>query len=87
MPLLTVITPCYNEEETIKYFYQETKKYLDKMDADYEIIFVNDGSKDKTIEECLKVKAVDNKYLSTSISSNLSIVDKELLVWIVDNTK
>ena len=70
MPLLTVITPCYNEEETIKYFYQETKNYLDKMDTDYEIIFVNDGSKDKTIEECLKVKAVDNKVKLINFSRN-----------------
>ena len=50
MSLLSIITPCYNEEATIHYFYEETKKYLDTMDVDYEIIFVNDGSKDKTVE-------------------------------------
>ena len=59
MSLLSIITPCYNEEATIHYFYEETKKYLDTMDVEYEIIFVNDGSKDKTIEECLKVKEKD----------------------------
>jgi len=35
----------------------------------------------------IPVIALDNKYLSTSMSSNLSIVDSELLVWIVDRTK
>ena len=37
--------------------------------------------------EIIPVKAVDNKYLSTFISSNLSTVDRALLVWIVDKTK
>lgn len=70
MSLLSIITPCYNEEATIHYFYEETKKYLDTMDVEYEIIFVNDGSKDKTIEECLKVKEKDQNVKILNFSRN-----------------
>ena len=70
MSLLSIITPCYNEEATIHYFYEETKKYLDTMDVEYEIIFVNDGSKDKTIEECLKVKEKDQNVKILIFSRN-----------------
>ena len=70
MSLLSIITPCYNEEATIHYFYEETKKYLDTMEVDYEIIFVNDGSKDKTVEECLKVKEKDNNVKILNFSRN-----------------
>ena len=70
MSLLSIITPCYNEEATIHYFYEETKKYLDTMEVDYEIIFVNDGSTDKTVEECLKVKEKDNNVKILNFSRN-----------------
>lgn len=62
--MLSIITPCYNEEATIHYFYEETKKYLETMDVEYEIIFVNDGSKDRTLailksiakgDKCVKI--------------------------------
>lgn len=68
--MLSIITPCYNEEATIHYFYEETKKYLNTMDVEYEIIFVNDGSKDKTIEECLKVKEKDQNVKILNFSRN-----------------
>lgn len=70
MPLLSVITPCYNEQETIKYFYDETLKYLKTMNLDYEIIFVNDGSKDKTLDECLKLKRHDTNIKIINFSRN-----------------
>ena len=45
---LSVIVPCYNEEKTVNKFYYAAKPVLDELNEDYEIIFVNDGSKDKT---------------------------------------
>ena len=45
---LSVIVPCYNEEKTVNKFYYAAKPVLDGLNEDYEIIFVNDGSKDKT---------------------------------------
>lgn len=48
---LSVIVPCYNEEEAINVFYQEVLKVLTAIPGyEYEIIFINDGSKDKTLE-------------------------------------
>lgn len=42
---ISLIVPCYNEQEALPIFYRETKKVMESMDCDYEMIFVNDGSK------------------------------------------
>ena len=47
--LLSLIVPCYNEQEALPLFYRETTSVLREMDCDYELILVNDGSKDKTL--------------------------------------
>jgi dolichyl-phosphate beta-glucosyltransferase len=47
---LSVIIPAYNEEKRLPKTLEEIDKYLRKKDYDYEIIVVNDGSKDKTVE-------------------------------------
>ena len=47
---ISLIVPCYNEQEALPIFYRETKKVMESMDCDYEMIFVNDGSKDGTLE-------------------------------------
>lgn len=70
MPLLTVITPCYNEEETVHYFYDELVKYLSEINADVEILFVNDGSNDKTVEKCLEIKEKDERVKIINFSRN-----------------
>lgn len=46
---ISLIVPCYNEQEALPIFYRETKKVMESMDCDYEMIFVNDGSKDGTL--------------------------------------
>ena len=51
MKKISIIVPCYNEEETISYFYDEVTKYLDS-NYEWKIILVNDGSKDKTGSLC-----------------------------------
>ena len=52
---LSLVVPCYNEEGNICAFYKEAKRVFDAEDYEYEIVFVNDGSKDKTQEELEKV--------------------------------
>lgn len=47
---LSVIIPAYNEEKRLPKTLEEIDKYLRKQDYDYEILVVNDGSKDKTVE-------------------------------------
>ena len=67
MKKLSIVVPCFNEEDSIPYFYEEIKKVTKDMNVDLEIIFVDDGSKDKTLE-VIKDKANDKdiKYISFS---------------------
>lgn len=57
--LLSIIVPCYNEEESVPLFYQEAVKqetFFHEKDVELELIFVDDGSKDKTVEEVKKLR-------------------------------
>ena len=65
---LSIIVPCYNEEEALPLFYDETTKVLSKMKCDYELLFVNDGSKDRTLRllRVLGKKDSHVRYLSFS---------------------
>lgn len=47
-PELSVVVPVFNEELGIKEFAQELRNHLDSLEIDYEVIFINDGSKDST---------------------------------------
>lgn len=70
---LSVIVPCYNEEESIPLFYAEMKKYEDffhNKDVEIEYIFVNDGSKDRTVEEVKKLHEKDERVHLVSFSRN-----------------
>ena len=49
--LLSVIVPCFNEEGNIDLFYDETVKALGDLMPETELIFVNDGSRDGTVEK------------------------------------
>ncbi|MDO4198870.1 MAG: glycosyltransferase family 2 protein [Erysipelotrichaceae bacterium] len=69
--LLSVIVPCYNEEEALPLFYEETVKVLNTLeDVDYEIIFVDDGSKDKTIDKMMNLSREDKNVKYFSFSRN-----------------
>ncbi len=63
MTFLSIVVPCYNEKETVVLFYTAVKKVIESMNIDYEIIYVNDGSKDSTLEECLSLYKEDPKHV------------------------
>ena len=66
---ISVIVPCYNEEEAIPFFYRKIAMVTEDMsDYDFEIIFVNDGSYDSTIDVIHKLADEDTrvKYLDFS---------------------
>ena len=63
MSLLSIVVPCYNEEETVDIFYSALKDVLKTMDMDYEIIFVNDGSKDGTLDKLKKLYENDRAHV------------------------
>ena len=52
---LSLVAPCYNEEANIKLFFDAVKTAFDGKVTDYEIVFVNDGSKDGTYKELKKL--------------------------------
>lgn len=73
MKLLSVVVPCYNEEETVADFYAEfikNKEFFDTHDLDYEVIYIDDGSKDRTVEEIKKLHEQDEKVHMVSFSRN-----------------
>ena len=73
MSLLTVIVPCYNEEEAIPFFYEELIKndeYLKNRNTDLEILFIDDGSKDKTVLKVKELKEKDDRVHLISFSRN-----------------
>ena len=73
MKLLSVVVPCFNEEETVADFYAEfikNKEFFDTHDLDYEVIYIDDGSKDRTVEEIKKLHEQDEKVHMVSFSRN-----------------
>ncbi len=52
---LSLVVPCYNEEKNVSLFYDAVRKDFASVDFDYEIVFVNDGSKDATFKELQKL--------------------------------
>lgn len=61
--LISIVVPCYNEEESLPIFYDEISKVLLKIDDNYEIILINDGSKDNTLK-IMKDLADKDKHVS-----------------------
>ena len=70
MNKISIIVPVYNEEEAIKIFYDKITEVSAKMEADFEYIFVNDGSKDKTLEIAKEYAKKDSRVRFVSFSRN-----------------
>lgn len=68
MKKISLVVPCYNEEETVNLFYDEIQKIKsDFKGVSFEMIFVNDGSSDKTLEILRKLSSKDDvRYISFS---------------------
>ena len=73
MQLISIIVPCYNEEENVKDFYDElmkTEGFFKEHDVEMEIIYVNDGSKDGTVSEVKKLHEKDERVHLINFSRN-----------------
>ena len=73
MSLLSIIVPCYNEEESVALFYEELVKndpIFVERNADIEVIYVDDGSGDKTVDEVKKLIQKDSRVHLLSFSRN-----------------
>lgn len=73
MKLLSVIVPCYNEEENINDFYDELLKnedFFKKKEIEIEILYIDDGSKDQTAAKVKELAACDGRVHLLSFSRN-----------------
>lgn len=75
MKIISVVVPCYNEEEVLPLFYQEITKIADEMknahnELEFEFLFIDDGSKDKTLCEFRELAEKDNRVRYISFSRN-----------------
>lgn len=67
---ISAVIPCYNEQQSIALFYEEMCSVSAKMDYEFEYIFINDGSKDKTLDTIKELCAKDNRVKYISFSRN-----------------
>lgn len=72
MKKISIVVPCYNEEESLPLFYKAVDKITDKMKkkASFEFVFVNDGSRDKTLEILRDLAKKDDRVRYISFSRN-----------------
>lgn len=77
MKKISIIVPCYNESESIPYFYEEVKKVIKEMGVKLELLFVNDGSKDSTLD-IIKGLCGNDEVKFISFSRNFG---KEAAMW------
>lgn len=68
--MISIIVPCYNEEEALPFFHSEITKVFDDIDKDYELIFVDDGSKDGTLSVLKELSKIDSHMIYLSFSRN-----------------
>ena len=67
---ISVVIPIYNEQETIPELYQRLTASLSSMTNAYELIFVNDGSKDRSLEVLMDIAENDDKVFYINFSRN-----------------
>lgn len=75
MKLVSIVVPCYNEQEVLPMFYEEITRVTDQMTRDnpeltFEYLFINDGSKDKTLEIFRSLADKDKRVRYISFSRN-----------------
>ena len=68
--MISIIVPCYNEQEAIPFFHKEITLVLKEIGEDYELLFVNDGSKDDTLKELKALSEKDSHVIYLSFSRN-----------------
>jgi len=68
---ISIVSPCYNESQVIKEFYRQLTEVLETIgDIDYEIIFIDDGSTDDTVEQLRQLSEKDSKVQVCCLSRN-----------------
>lgn len=73
--MLSIVVPVYNEEESLPHFYEELVRVLKALNKDYEIVFVDDGSRDKSFSILQELEAKDKHIRVFSFRRNLGKAD------------
>ena len=68
--MISLIIPCYNEQESLPIFYREITSVARRMESEYELLFVDDGSKDRTLPILKELAAQDEHVTYFSFSRN-----------------
>ncbi|HKW76478.1 MAG TPA: glycosyltransferase family 2 protein [Terriglobales bacterium] len=68
--MLSVVVPIYNEEENIYPFHHSLTAVLEDLDEDFEIVFVNDGSRDNSLPMLLELGATNRRIIVVELSRN-----------------
>ncbi len=68
--MISLIIPCYNEQESLPIFYREVTSVARRMESEYELLFVDDGSKDRTLPILKELAAQDEHVTYFSFSRN-----------------
>lgn len=76
---LSIVVPAYNEGDGLERFYTETVKYLPEISKDYEIVFVDDGSNDNTLEVMKRLAHHDHRVKVYSFKGNRQKADALML--------
>jgi glycosyltransferase involved in cell wall biosynthesis len=67
---LSIVVPLYNEEENIPILYEKLKENLDPLEKEYEILFVDDGSTDRTLSILEEIQSKDKRVIVLSLRRN-----------------
>lgn len=67
---VSIVVPCYNEQEALPLFYEEATRVLEGMGCTYELLFINDGSSDKTLQVLKDLARNDTHVHYCSFSRN-----------------
>ena len=71
MKKISIIVPAYNEEESLPFLYERLTKLIDSInDYEFEVLFINDGSKDKTLEIIKHLRRKDQRFCYVNLSRN-----------------
>ncbi len=67
---ISIVIPIYNEQEGIRELYQRLRESVERISSDYEMIFINDGSKDNSLSELINLSQQDNRVYYIQFSRN-----------------
>lgn len=68
--MISIVTPVFNEEDNVIYFHDEVTKVMESLSMDYEIIYVDDGSRDRTPELLHQLCLQDSHVHALSLARN-----------------